>query len=308
MARIVLALGGNALGNTPSEQLQLIKNTAAVVAELVQRGDEVILTHGNGPQVGMIEKAMSFSAKMGETAAAMPFPECGAMSQGYIGFHLQQGISNEFKKRGIERSVVPVVTRVLVSAEDPAFKNPAKPIGAFMSETEAKAMAEATGCAVKEDAGRGWRRVVASPKPIDILEKDAVTALCDRGFLVVASGGGGVPVIEEKGEYKGVDAVIDKDLAAALLCSLVGADTLLILTAVPRVCINFGKPDETALAAMSVAEGERYIAEGQFAPGSMLPKVQAALEFAKKGGTAVIASLGEAAAAAELRAGTVIRL
>lgn len=311
MARIVVALGGNALGNTPAEQREKVAEAAKTLAGLIEQGNELIIAHGNGPQVGMINLGLSHSAADGVIKAEMPFPECGAMSQGYIGYHLQNAVLRELYRRGVEKNVVTLVTQVEVSPDDPAFSNPTKPIGAFYTEAEARAAMEADSAVTfKEDAGRGWRRVVASPIPVGIVEKDSILSLVDAGGVVIACGGGGIPVVRRgEGDYEGVAAVIDKDFASECLAELVGADYLYILTAVDRVCINFGKPDMKELRALTPAEAEKYAAEGQFAPGSMLPKVKAAVRFAesKPGRNAVICSLEKATLAMSGESGTVIK-
>ena len=310
MARIVIALGGNALGNTPEEQLEKVTNAAKSIVGFVKEGHQVIIGHGNGPQVGMINNAMDFSSKNGGKTPAMPFPECGAMSQGYIGYHLQNAILKEARKQGINKNVLTVVSQVEVSKDDKAFSNPTKPIGSFMSEEEAKAiMAAKPDQTFKEDAGRGWRRVVPSPLPIDIVEKDAISELVKNDNIVIACGGGGIPVIKNgEGDYTGVAAVIDKDFASEKLAELVDADYLFILTAVDRVCINFNKPDQKELKEITVEEADKLAAEGHFAPGSMLPKVIACKTFAssKEGRKAVIVSLENAAKALTGESGTVI--
>ena len=311
MARIVVALGGNALGNTPAEQREKVAAAAKTLAGLIEQGNELIISHGNGPKVGMINLGLSHSAADGVIKAEMPFPECGAMSQGYIGYHLQNAVLRELHRRGVEKNVVTLVTQVEVSPDDPAFSNPTKPIGAFYTEDEARAaMAADSTVTFKEDAGRGWRRVVASPIPVGIVEKDSILSLVDAGDVVVACGGGGIPVVRRgEGDYEGVAAVIDKDFASECLAELVGADYLYILTAVDRVCINFGKPDMKELRALTPAEAEAYAAEGHFAPGSMLPKVKAAVKFAvsKPERSAVICSLEKATLAMSGESGTVIK-
>ena len=304
MAKIVIALGGNALGNTPAEQLELVRQTAKPIVDLIEAGNQVIIAHGNGPQVGMINLGMSTAAEAGAIKSDMPFPECGAMSQGYIGYHLQNSIANELAARGIRKTVGTLVTQVLVDEKGPAFQKPTKPVGAFYDKATADKIAAERGYTMVEDAGRGWRQVVASPKPVDVVEKDMVNALVDAGFVVITVGGGGIPVVKKDGRLVGTPAVIDKDFASAKLAELIGADMLVILTAVDRVAINWGKPDQKELAEMTVAEAERYCGEGHFAPGSMLPKVQAAMSFAKAGGTAIIASLANAAAALRGESGT----
>ncbi|WP_302389841.1 carbamate kinase [Eggerthella sinensis] len=305
---VVIALGGNALGNTPQEQLALVKNTAKHIVDMVGEGTNVVVSHGNGPQVGMINNAFAYASAHDGKTPEMPFPEAGAMSQGYIGYQLSQAILNDMKARGIMRSTANIITQTVVDPADPAFQNPTKPVGAFLTEEEAKAKAEETGWTFKEDAGRGWRQVVASPKPVRIVEFDAVKDLMDDGYIVVSTGGGGVPVFEEDGQYAGVPAVIDKDRSSAKLAADFQADMLVILTAVEKVCVNFGKPDQAEISAMTVAEAREYIAQGQFAPGSMLPKVEACIEYveAYPQGKALITSLECAAAGLEGKTGTVI--
>ena len=304
MKKLVIALGGNALGNTPYEQLKLVTETAKPIVDLIEAGNQVVIAHGNGPQVGMINLAMSTAANAKAIKSDMPFPECGAMSQGYIGYHLQNSIQNELSARGIKKSVATVVTQVLVDENDPAFQHPTKPIGAFYSKEEADKIAAEKGYTMIEDAGRGYRQVVPSPKPVDVVEKEMVNTLIDAGHVVITVGGGGIPVIEKEGKLLGVPAVIDKDFASAKLAELVKADALVILTAVDRVAINWGKPNQQSLEHMTCAEAEQYCTEGHFAPGSMLPKVQAAMSFAKTGGEAIIASLENAAAALRGESGT----
>lgn len=307
--RLVIALGGNALGNTPDEQLELIKGTASVIADLVALGNEVIVTHGNGPQVGMIKVATDVSAAGGGGTPIIPFPECGAMSQGYIGYHLQQALSNEFAQRGLAKMPASVVTQVVVDPEDPAFAKPTKPVGAFLSEEEAKKRAAATGDTYVEDSGRGWRWVVPSPLPKRIVEGSVIEQLVASGVVTIAAGGGGVPVVERDGALYGVASVIDKDRTAALLAAQVGADTLVILTAIEGAMVNFRQPDERMLREITVEEAKGYIADQQFAAGSMLPKVEACLSFVEEGEgrTAIITSLEKAKEALSGTTGTVIR-
>ncbi len=306
--RIVIALGGNALGNTPYEQRKLVEQTAKPIVDLIAEGNQVVIAHGNGPQVGMINLGMSTAAEAGAIKSDMPFPECGAMSQGYIGYHLQSAIGNELAARGIQKDVATVITQVLVDEADPAFQHPTKPIGAFYDKETADRIVAERGFTFVEDAGRGYRRVVASPKPVDVVEKNMVNALIDDGFVVITVGGGGIPVIRKGGKLFGTPAVIDKDFASAKLAELIHADALVILTAVDRVAINWGKPNQTALDEMNIEQAERYCEEGHFAPGSMLPKVKAAISFAKAGGTAIIASLENAGAAVNGESGTVVHL
>ncbi|EKB57285.1 carbamate kinase [Falseniella ignava] len=308
MKKIVLALGGNALGNTPEEQKEAVKITAKSIVDLVEQGNKVIVSHGNGPQVGMINLAMDIASKSEAQTAEMPFPECGAMSQGYIGYHLQNAIQNELLARKMDQTVASVVTQVLVNKDDPAFENPTKPIGSFYSKEVADEMIE-KGFFFKEDAGRGYRRVVPSPKPVDIIEKEAVELLYNNGMIVIAAGGGGVPVISENGALEGVAAVIDKDFTSAKLAELVDADTLIILTAVEKVAIKFGQPDQEWLSELSIEQVEQYLADKEFAEGSMKPKIEAALGFvkAKEGGSALITSLEQAFDALAGKTGTWIK-
>lgn len=308
MKKIVLALGGNALGNTPEEQKEAVKITAKSIVDLVEQGNKVIVSHGNGPQVGMINLAMDVASKSEAQTAEMPFPECGAMSQGYIGYHLQNAIQNELLARKMDQTVASVVTQVLVNKDDPAFENPTKPIGSFYSKEAADEMIE-KGFFFKEDAGRGYRRVVPSPKPVDIIEKEAVELLYNNGMIVIAAGGGGVPVISENGALEGVAAVIDKDFTSAKLAELVDADTLIILTAVEKVAIKFGQPDQEWLSELSIEQAEQYLADKEFAEGSMKPKIEAALGFvkAKEGGSALITSLEKAFDALAGKTGTWIK-
>lgn len=304
MKKIVIALGGNALGNTPEEQLELVARTAKPIVDLIEQGNQVVIAHGNGPQVGMINLGMSSAAQANVIRAPMPFPECAAMSQGYIGFHLQNRIGNELAARGLKKEIVTLVTQVLVNEDDPGFSNPTKPIGSFYSREDAERIEAEKGYRMVEDGGRGYRRVVPSPKPVDVIEKETVAELMESGSIVITVGGGGIPVIRKEGKLEGIAAVIDKDFASAKLAELIHADMLFILTAVDRVAINWGKPDQKALSQMTIREAEQYCREGHFAPGSMLPKVQAAVSFAKTGGTATIASLDKAVLALKGISGT----
>ncbi len=306
--RIVVALGGNALGNTPEEQLELVKHTAKPIVDLIEAGHEVILAHGNGPQVGMINLALSTAANSPAKTPEMPFPECGAMSQGYIGYHLQNAIREELLNRNMHIPVATVITQVIVDKNDPAFQHPTKPVGAFYSEEAAQKLIEEKGYHMVEDSGRGWRRVVASPKPVDVAEKETIKTLVEQGQVVITVGGGGIPVYETGNRLIGIPAVIDKDFASAKIAEILDADYLIILTAVEQVAINFGKPDEKWLANLSLEEADQYIKEGHFAPGSMLPKVQAAMAFAgsKKGRKALITSLEKAKEGIEGKTGTII--
>ena len=305
MSRYVVSLGGNALGNNAEEQKQLLVGVAKSIVHLIKLGNEVIIVHGNGPQVGMINLAFTEST----SAPDMPFPECGAMSQGYIGFHIQNAIYNALKEEGLKRNVATVVSQVLVDKNDPMFQNPTKPVGAFYSEADAKKLAAEKGYSIKEDAGRGWRRVVASPLPIDVVEKESIARLVKAGDIVICAGGGGIPVIENNGKLEGVAAVIDKDYASAKVAELVDADYLVILTAVDNVYINFNKPDQKKLEKVSKAEMEEYLKTDYFAKGSMYPKVNACVKFLTKapGKTAIISSLAKAPEAFELKSGTIIK-
>ena len=304
LKKIVSARGGNALGNTPEEQLELVARTAKPIVDLIEQGNQVVIAHGNGPQVGMINLGMSSAAQANVIRASMPFPECAAMSQGYIGFHLQNRIGNELAARGLKKEIVTLVTQVLVNEDDPGFSNPTKPIGSFYSREDAERIEAEKGYRMVEDGGRGYRRVVPSPKPVDVIEKETVAELMESGSIVITVGGGGIPVIRKEGKLEGIAAVIDKDFASAKLAELIHADMLFILTAVDRVAINWGKPDQKALSQMTIREAEQYCREGHFAPGSMLPKVQAAVSFAKTGGTATIASLDKAVLALKGISGT----
>ena len=304
--RIVIALGGNALGSTPYEQLSLVTETAKPIVDLIAQGNEVVIAHGNGPQVGMINLGLATAAEAEAIKSDMPFPECGAMSQGYIGYHLQNAIGNELAARGMAKDVATVVTQVLVDEADPAFQHPTKPVGAFYDRETADRIAAEKGYTMVEDAGRGYRQVVPSPKPVDVIEKNTVKALVGSGTVVITVGGGGIPVVRREGRLVGVPAVIDKDFASAKLAELLDADLLVILTAVEKVAVNFGKPDQKGLDALTPAEAREYIAQGQFAPGSMLPKVEAAVRFAesKPGRTALITLLEKAKDGIEGRTGT----
>lgn len=308
--RVVIALGGNALQADPKDttaQAQLItaKETAKPLVDLIEDGHELIIAHGNGPQVGQI--VATYEAAAG--VPTMPFPECGAMSQGYIGYHLQQAIREEMLRRGVQKNVAAVVTQVVVDKEDPGFKNPTKPVGSFFSAEEAQFLQKEKGYVMKEDAGRGWRRVVASPEPVDVVEAPIVKTLVDAGHVVITVGGGGVPVIDKgNGVLEGVAAVIDKDFASEKIAEILDADYLIILTAVEKVSINFNKPNQKDLDRMTIAEAQQYIEEGHFAPGSMLPKVKAAMKFvaSKPGRKALITSLEKAKEGIEGKTGTVI--
>lgn len=308
MAKVVVALGGNALGKSPEEQLKLVKNTASSLIGLIAAGNQVVISHGNGPQVGAINLGMNFAAEHGKTAA-FPFPECGAMSQGYIGYHLQQSLENELHRRWMNKSVATIVTQIAVDPNDPAFENPSKPVGDFYTKEQADEIAKEKGYTFKEDAGRGYRQVVPSPLPMKIMELDSIKTLIDADNLVIAGGGGGVPVIITDKGLEGVPAVIDKDRSSALLADKIDADKLIILTAVDHVYVNYGKPDEKALKTLNVAEAQKYMREGQFAAGSMLPKIEACLSFVEghPEREALITSLDGLDDALAGKVGTVIR-
>ncbi len=309
--RIVIALGGNALGNNLPEQMEAVKHTARAIVDLIEQGNEVVVAHGNGPQVGMIQEAMTQLTRSNpEKYIPCPLSVCVAMSQGYIGYDLQNALREEMLDRGIDVGAATVLTQVEVDPKDPAFANPTKPIGAFMTREEADRMIAERGYEVVEDAGRGYRRVVASPRPVGIVELDTIRSLVETNHVVVACGGGGIPVFKTEGNHlKGAAAVIDKDFAAARLAEQLDADFLVILTAVEKVAVNFGKPDQQWLDELTPADVERYVAEGQFAPGSMLPKVQAALAFAQSGAgrSSLITLLERAADGIAGKTGTIVR-
>lgn len=304
MARYVVSLGGNALGNNAEEQKKALIKVADAIVDLIIDNNEVAIVHGNGPQVGMINLAFETSKE----TPNMPFPECGAMSEGYIGYHIQNALHNALKERNINKTVSTIVTQVLVDPNDPLFLNPSKPIGSFYSKEEAERIAKEKGYIMKEDAGRGYRRVVPSPLPIDIIEKSAIKALMKDGQVVICAGGGGIPVINKDNKLEGVAAVIDKDYASSKLADLINADYLVILTAVDNVCINFNKPNQKKLEKVTTTELNKYLEEGHFAKGSMYPKVQACLNFVKSGDnkTAIIASLDNAKEAFKEKAGTIL--
>ena len=309
--RIVIALGGNALGDNLPEQMIAVKQTAKAIADLIQEGHEVVIAHGNGPQVGMIQKAMTELTRSDpEKYIPCPLSVCVAMSQGYIGYDLQNALREELLDRGIVKGVATVLTQVEVDPNDPAFSHPTKPIGAFMTKEEADKMVAERGYDVIEDAGRGYRRVVASPKPVSIVEIQSIRDMVEAGLVVVACGGGGIPVFKTEGHHlKGAAAVIDKDFAACTLAQQLDADCLIILTAVEKVAIHFGKPDVQWLSTLTPAQAEKYMDDGEFAPGSMLPKVQAAVQFAqsKEGRTALITLLEKAKDGTEGKPGTLIQ-
>ena len=309
MSRIVIALGGNALGKTPYEQLNLLSNVAKIIVELIKDGNEIVLTHGNGPQVGQIALAMEYASSGEAGTPSMPFPECGSMSQGYIGYHMQQSILNELNRQGIKKECVSLVTQVLVDSNDSAFQNPTKPIGMFYSKEKAMEIEKEKHYVFTEDAGRGYRRVVPSPIPKSIIEKNSIIKLLDNGSIVIAVGGGGIPVVKTDDGLKGVDAVIDKDRSGALLAKEINADTFLILTAVEKVCLNYNTDNEVMLDSLTIEEAEEYIKEGHFAKGSMLPKIEACLDFIDNSDdrVAIISSLSKAKAAINGKTGTIIK-
>jgi carbamate kinase len=310
MKVIAIALGGNALGKNPKEQQENIAKAVPSLVDLITQGHKIILTHGNGPQVGMIYKSFEYGSAHSEKIASIDLQECTAMSQGYIGYHLQQGIMKELRRLGMPWNVSTLVSQVSVDPNDPSFKNPTKPIGDFYTKEEALAMMrEKPDQIFKEDAGRGWRRVVASPKPIYIVEQKSILNLLDHKFIVITCGGGGIPVIkDEHNNYHGVSAVIDKDFTAAILADIVEAHYLFILTAVDHVCIHFGTKKQKDLKEISAKQARKYIKAGHFAEGSMLPKIEAALNFveAVPGRKAVITSLEKAQFAMSGEVGTII--
>ena len=307
MSKIVIALGGNALGKTPFEQLELLANVSKIIVKLVSDGNEVVLTHGNGPQVGQIVLAMNYAANGDAKTPDMPFAECGSMSQGYIGYQMQQSIQNELKRVGLQKDCVSLITQVLVDENDSAFSNPTKPIGMFYTKEQALEIEKEKGYQFVEDSGRGFRRVVPSPIPKAIIEKNVISELLLKGNIVIAVGGGGIPVINTKNGLKGIAAVIDKDRSAALLAKEIDADILLILTAVDKVCLNYNTDNVRELDSLTIDEAYKYIEENQFAKGSMLPKIEACIEFVKDNNKmAIISSLEKASDAINNKNGTVI--
>ncbi|MDD5979856.1 MAG: carbamate kinase [bacterium] len=311
MSKIVSALGGNALGKNPTEQLLLLENVAKIIVNLVKEGNKIVLTHGNGPQVGQILLAMEYSSNGEAKTPSMPFAECGSMSQGYIGYQLQQCIQDELERQNIVKNCATLITQVQVDPSDSAFQNPTKPIGMFYSKEEAIKIENEKGYQFVEDSGRGYRRVVPSPKPIDIIEKNIIRQLVDNDNIVIAVGGGGIPVIKtNKIELlEGVEAVIDKDRSAALLAKEIDADILLILTTVDKVYLNYNTDKQVALDTITVDEAEKYISDGHFAKGSMLPKVEACIDFVRDSldKIAIISSLEKANEAINGKTGTVIK-
>ena len=307
MARIVIALGGNALGNNPTEQKELVQLPAQKIASLIKMGHEVVIGHGNGPQVGMIFNAFSDAKKVNDKTPLVPFAEAGGMSQGYIGYHMVTAIANELKKANLKKDALYVLTETIVDHNDPAFKNPTKPVGPFYA-SKAEAEANNPDSVIIEDAGRGYRKVVPSPKPINFLGIEAIKNNIKNGTVMIVGGGGGIPIIKTNGQYQGVDGVIDKDFALAKIAQMIDADIFIILTAVEHVYVNWGKPNEKALIETTVNELKQYIGENQFAPGSMLPKVEAAINFVSSGKnkSAIIADLSKVELALEGKSGTKI--
>ncbi|QWC00397.1 carbamate kinase [Mycoplasmatota bacterium] len=308
MKKIVVALGGNALGNNPLEQLEKVKHAAKAIVDMVKEGHEVIIAHGNGPQVGMINSAFAESHLVDNSNPEMPFPESGAMSQGYIGYHLQNAIQKQLKEQDINKNVATIITQVEVDESDPAFNNPTKPIGSFVNLETAKVLEKEKKYIMVEDANRGYRRVVPSPKPKNIVELNIIKTLVEANHLVITVGGGGIPVIPDGNGYKGIAAVIDKDFASAKLADLLNADMLVILTAVDKVKLNFGQENEKDLDELSIKQMDQYIKNNEFHAGSMLPKVEACKSFVNgnKNRIALIASLEKAKEALLGKSGTKI--
>ncbi len=307
MSRIVIALGGNALGNNPEEQKTLVKIPAKKIVSLIKDGHQVIVGHGNGPQVGMIFNSFSDAKSFNDKTPSVPFAEAGAMSQGYIGFHLMTAIQNEFFKLNIDKELVYYLTQTIVDENDPAFQNPTKPVGPFYKTLK---MCEKNNpnSIIIEDAGRGFRKVVASPMPIDFIGIETFKKTVESGACVILAGGGGIPTIKNEYGYKGVDGVIDKDFALSKISDKLDADILIILTAVEKIFINYNKPNQESLNLVTVSQLEKHIEDNQFAPGSMLPKVQAAIEFVKKDSNrvAIIADLNKVQEAMDGKSGTKI--
>lgn len=307
MARIVIALGGNALGNNPEEQKQLVQLPAQKIVSLIKMGHEVVIGHGNGPQVGMIYNAFADAKKVNPKTPLVPFAEAGGMSQGYIGYHMVTAIANELKKAKIAKDVIYVLTETIVDHQDPAFQKPSKPVGPFYA-TLAEAEANNPHSTIIEDAGRGYRKVVPSPKPVDFLGIQSIKAAIKNGTITIVGGGGGIPLIVNQEQYLGVDGVIDKDFALAKIAQMIDADIFIILTAVEHVYVNWGQANQKALIETTSTELEQYVQENQFAPGSMLPKVQAAISFVQSGPnkSAIIADLAKVELALSGKSGTKI--
>lgn len=296
MAKVaVVAIGGNSLikdrdHQTVPDQFDATRETCIHIADMIEQGWAVVITHGNGPQVGFILMRSELASHVLHT---VPLDSCGADTQGAIGYMIQQGLGNEFQKRGMQKPVVTVVTQVVVDKDDPAFENPTKPIGPFYDEARAQKYRDEEGWHIMEDAGRGWRRVVPSPMPIRIVEQEAIRALIDQGFVVIGVGGGGIPVVEEDGSLRGVEAVIDKDYASGLLATGINADLFLISTAVEKVALNYRKPNQVDLDRMTLSEAKRYLREGHFPPGSMGPKIEAVIRFLEEGGEEALITSSE---------------
>ena len=305
MAKYVISLGGNALGNTPQEQKELLKHVTEAIYPLIKENHDIVIVHGNGPQVGMINLAFSQS----DVTPEMPFAECGSMSQGYIGFHIQNAIINMMRQNGVSRPTTTVVTQVLVEQTDPAFNHPSKPIGKFYTQEEAVFIEKTYGYTMVEDAGRGYRRVVPSPRPIDIIEKESIVELLNKHHIVIAAGGGGIPVVAQDYQLVGIDAVIDKDFASAKMAEIIEADALIILTAVDHVYLNFNQPNQVMLEQVSIAQLQQLLSEDHFKKGSMLPKVQACMMFTEQTKKpSIIASLENASLAIKGKTGTKITI
>ncbi len=305
MSRIVIAFGGNALGNNPKEQQSLIKKAVKNIVPLIKEGHEVIIGHGNGPQVGIINLAFEDSYE-NEDIPYMPFPECTAMSQGYIGYHLQKGLKDVLKEENIDKKIVTIVTQVIVDKKDPSFQHPSKPVGPFYTKRMAEKLMKTSGEVYVEDAGRGYRKVVASPKPLDIVEIETIEDLLKTNHVVIAGGGGGIPIYQDT-ETKGANAVIDKDLLCSLMATKLNADQLIILTNVNQAQINYNTPDAKNIGKITVDEIKKYVSENQFAPGSMLPKIKAAIEFVEATGkTAIITDLNNLTGALSGKDATII--
>ena len=311
MSKIVVALGGNALGSTPSEQLKILESVSKILVSLIKDGNKIVLTHGNGPQVGAINLAMEYASNGKVKTPYMPFSECGSMSQGYIGYQLQQCLQDELERQHIVKNCATLITQVLVDKKDKAFKNPTKPIGSFYNRSEALKIEEEKGYVMKEDAGRGYRRVVPSPEPIDIIEKNIIRELVDNDNVVIACGGGGIPVIKtNKIELlTGVDAVIDKDKTSSLLAKLIDADKLLVLTSIDKVYINFNTKNQKGLDEVDIDDLKYFIKSKEFASGSMLPKIEACMSFVENDDkkVAIISSLENAHDAILGKSGTIIK-
>ncbi|MCI5674550.1 MAG: carbamate kinase [Ezakiella sp.] len=306
MKRILISLGGNALGTFYNDLLRSVNVIASPIAQLIKDGNEVVICHGNGPQVGYIKTSIDVGA-MTKLTETMPLSECVAMSQGFIGYQLSNAIENELKKIGVKSEVPTVITRVLVDKEDPSFHNPTKPIGAFYTKEQSDEMAK-NGKTMIEDSGRGYREVVASPMPLEIIEKKLIKEMIDRGECLIAGGGGGIPVIKKDDGLIAIDAVIDKDRTSVMLAAECECTHLVILTGVEQVAINFNTPEQKNLSRITIAEAEEYIKEGQFPAGSMLPKIESAIEFVKSGDNreTLITSLDKLVEGIRGEAGTIV--